>query len=65
MKSKAGLFLEYLWLLISVISLSSGIYQWYNGSLKNASIFFIMVVVSLLMYNFRRHLRNKQDKQEE
>ena len=65
MKSKAALFLEYLWLLIAVISLSSGIYQWYSNNLKNAGVFLAMVAVSLLMYNFRRHLRNKQENQEE
>ena len=57
MKSKAGIFLEYLWLLIATISLGAGIQQWYSGTIKNAGIFFAMLTVSLLMFTFRRRLR--------
>lgn len=59
MKSKAGMFLEYLWLLIAAISLIAGIQQLYSGSLKNGGIFTVMIFVALLMYSFRRNLRKK------
>lgn len=57
MKSKAGIFVEYLWLAIAFISLIAGLQQWYTSSLENAALFFVMLVVSILMYYFRRKLR--------
>ncbi len=61
MKSKAGILLEYLWLLISAISLFAAVQQWYKNDIKNGSVFLIMLFVSLLMYTFRRQLRKKNN----
>lgn len=60
MSSKAGIFIEYLWLIIAVASFIAGIHQWYTSSFENSSMLFIMVFISVLMYGFRRRLRKKQ-----
>ncbi len=66
MKSKVGLFLEYLWLLISAVSLFAALQQWYEKDIKHSSVFFAMLLVSLLMYSLRRQNRkNNKTKQDE
>ena len=60
MKSKITLFLEYLWLGIALISFVAAMYEWYSSNLKNSSVFFVMVFISILMFSIRRNLRNKQ-----
>ena len=65
MNSKATIFIEYLWLVIAVGSLSAGLHQWYNSSLENSLLFFAMVFIALLMYTFRRHLRRQQNNKKE
>jgi len=62
MKSKITLFLEYLWLGIALISFVAAMYEWYSSNLKNSSVFFVMVFISILMFSIRRNLRNKQKK---
>jgi len=57
MKTKAGIFVEYLWMAIAAFSLIAGIQQWYTTNLKNAALFFVMLAVSIFMYSFRRKLR--------
>jgi len=59
MKSKAPLFIEYLWLGIVIASLLAGLHQWYYEGFKNSSPFFVMLFISILMFTFRRHLRLK------
>lgn len=62
MKSKAGIFVEYLWLAIATVSLIAGLQQWYSSSLENAALFFVMLIVAVLMYSFRRKLRQNNKK---
>ena len=59
MKGKAGIFIEYLWLLISAVSLFAALQQWYKNDIKNSSVFLVMLLVSLLMYTLRKQVRKK------
>jgi len=62
MNSKAGIFIEYLWLTIAVIALIAGLHEWYKSNTENSSMFFIMVFISLLMFSFRKYMRKKPHK---
>jgi len=59
MKEKLKLFVEYLWLSIAGFSLFGTIKESYFAHWKQALIFLVMIVVSLMMYFFRRNLRKK------
>jgi hypothetical protein len=65
MNSKFAFFIEYLWLAIAGTSLSIGIYEWYITDIKNASMFFAILFISILMYSFRRNLRKNRNKKDE
>ena len=61
MNKKFGAFIEYLWIAIALFSLASGLYQWYNADMEQASVFLMMLFVAILMYNFRRRMRLKAE----
>ena len=62
MNAKFGIYIEYLWVAIALFSLASGLYQWYNADIEQASVFLMMLFVAILMYNFRRRMRIKANK---
>jgi len=65
MKEKLKLFVEYLWLFIAGFSLFGAIREWYFSHWKQSLLFLIMIVVSVLMYFFRRNLRKKLNNTEQ
>ena len=65
MNSKFAIFIEYLWIAIAGTALVIGIYEWYTRDINNASMFFAIVFISVLMYSFRRKMRIKRNKNDE
>jgi len=55
----ASLFLEYLWLVIAIVSLFASIYHMYFNGLKDTWALIAMTIIAGIMYAFRRHLRIK------
>jgi energy-converting hydrogenase Eha subunit C len=49
--------LEIVWLTLGIISLLAGIYNWLDVGLTESMMFFIITLVSIMMYFHRRHIR--------
>ncbi len=62
MKRKIPVFLEYLWLLVAIVSLIMGFFQWYKVGLNEGISFFIITLVSIFMYAYRRRFRIQQNR---
>jgi asparagine N-glycosylation enzyme membrane subunit Stt3 len=54
--------LEVFWLIVAVLTASMGIYVLAKNGFKSAYVFFIMAILSFLLYLARRtlRLRNKE-----
>jgi hypothetical protein len=61
MNKRAAHFLEYLWLGLGVITLATGIYETLRSGFSDSYLFFIMTVISLFMYSYRRRLRKSRE----
>jgi ABC-type Fe3+ transport system permease subunit len=61
MNKKAALVLEYMWLILGIITLASGIYETIRSGFSEAYLFFIMTVISLFMFSYRRRLRKSRE----
>ncbi len=64
MKHKAPIFLEYLWLLIAIVSLGLFFYEWYVTNFKESIPLLIIVFLAILIYAFRRNTRIKNKQKE-
>ncbi len=53
--------MEIVWLLAGLLSLIGGIHAWSQHDMKNALIFFLMVLISFFMFTFRMRLRKKNE----
>lgn len=62
-QNKASLILEYVWIIISLLSLAIAIQNTINGNWENARMFYIFVPIALGMFFFRRNLRKKKNNQ--
>ncbi|MDX9695617.1 MAG: hypothetical protein RBT49_07475 [Bacteroidales bacterium] len=60
MKNKYFRALEILWLISSLLCIVTGIHQTINESLNKSFVFFILAILSFLMFLFRRNLRLKK-----
>jgi len=56
-KNKFALILEIVWLIVAVLSLIAGINQTYKFGFKNSILFYIIFLIAIIMYSFRRYLR--------
>jgi len=63
-QNKASLVLEYVWIIITLLSLAIAIQNSIQGNWKNAKMFYIFVPVAFGMFLFRRNIRIKQQKQD-
>ncbi|PLX08880.1 MAG: hypothetical protein C0594_05920 [Marinilabiliales bacterium] len=57
MNKKAALILEIVWLVVAIASLTAGIHKTTKHGFSESYLFFIMALVAILVYSFRRHLR--------
>ncbi|HBF88383.1 MAG TPA: hypothetical protein DDX39_07035 [Bacteroidales bacterium] len=48
---------EIVWLIISIISFLIAIYETYLAGISESYMFFIVTIVALIMFLFRRFLR--------
>jgi len=62
-QNKASLVLEYVWIIISLLSLAIAIQNSIAGNWENARMFYIFVPIALGMFFFRRNLRKKKNNQ--
>lgn len=60
MNRKVLFTLEMVWLTIAVISFGAGLYNWYELGFGESIMFFVITLLSLMMYFFRRNLRKSQ-----
>jgi len=51
--------LEIFWLIITILTLVTGIHSSFKHGFKNSYIFFIMTILAFLLYLARRTLRIK------
>ena len=61
MKDKFKLFVEYLWLAIAGFSFIGAIKEAYLSHWKDSAIFLVMIIVSILMYIFRKKIRKSTE----
>jgi len=52
--------LEIVWITLAVLSLLAGFYNWYHLGLDESVMFFVITVLSLFMYIYRRNMRRSQ-----
>jgi len=60
MNRKVLFTLEMVWLAIAVISIAAALYNWYELGFGESIMFFVITLLSLMMYFFRRNLRKSQ-----
>jgi len=53
---------ELIWLALSIFSFVTGIYVTFQKGIGESYLFFIIMIISVLMYFYRRFLRLKQEK---
>lgn len=61
MNNKLMHILEIVWMSLAIISFVAGLYNWYDQSLQDSFIFFIITLLAILMYLYRRNLRRSQE----
>ncbi len=52
--------LELVWLSLAVLSLLAGIYNWMQAGISESIMFFVIALMSVLMYLYRRNLRKSR-----
>ena len=55
--------LEIFWLIISIMTLATGVHATFTHGLRNSYMFFIMTILAFLLYLARRRLRIKNSKE--
>jgi len=58
-KAKA---MEYLWLIIAMVSFGIGIKKSIDFGLENSWLFFVFVLIALLMWFWRKKIRENDEK---
>jgi 4-hydroxybenzoate polyprenyltransferase len=53
---------ELIWLALSIFSFVSGVYTTIKLGISESYLFFIISVISILMYFYRKMLRKKREK---
>ncbi|NQU81394.1 MAG: hypothetical protein HQ543_07725 [Bacteroidetes bacterium] len=59
MNKKKLRILELVWLTVAILCVISGIHSTGNSGLISGMLFFLMALVSFVMYFFRRNMRRK------
>jgi hypothetical protein len=55
--------LETVWLIVAILSIVAGIHKTYtDGGFRESYLFFIISLISFLMFFFRRRMRMNEDK---
>gem|GEM_PF-937146 len=62
MKQKLPFFLEILWLIVMIFSLSAALYKTMQVGLKQSLILYLIAFLATLMYFSRRYLRKTRDR---
>ena len=62
-QNKASQILEYVWIIISLLSLAIAIQNSITGNWENARMFYVFVPIALGMFFFCRNLRKKNNNQ--
>ncbi len=52
--------LEIVWLLLALLGLLAGIYNWFRSGPGESVMFFIIAALAFMMYFFRRNLRKSK-----
>lgn len=52
--------LEIVWISLAVLSFLAGLYNWSRIGFRESLMFFVISLLSLMMYFFRRNLRKSQ-----
>ncbi len=60
MNNKMVYILEIVWLVLAILSLLAGLFTWYSEGLGESLMLFIITIISIFMYFYRRKLRKSQ-----
>lgn len=60
MNNKLVYILEIVWLVLAILSFLAGLFTWYSEGLAESLMLFIIAIISLFMYFYRRKLRKSQ-----
>ena len=52
--------LELVWISLAVLSFLAGLYNWYHLGFEESLMFFVITLLSLIMYFYRRNLRRSR-----
>ena len=55
------MFMEYMWIVVSLIALGFAIHAVVNSDLKNGLTFFGLTILSIIIFIWRRRLRKNQE----
>jgi hypothetical protein len=61
MSSQFGIIVEYLWLVIAIVSFATSIHSAYKFGItgKDTITFFVMSIIAVMMFLFRRSQRKR------
>ncbi len=54
--------MQFLWIIIAIVCLITGIHKTYYQSFSESYYFYIFTLVSVLMFLLRRYLKNNEKK---
>jgi Flp pilus assembly protein TadB len=60
MSHKLTRILEIVWLSLAILSFLAGLYNWYGHGPGESVMFFVITLLSLMMYFFRRNMRRSK-----
>ncbi|MGF1586303.1 MAG: hypothetical protein ACFCUM_13340 [Bacteroidales bacterium] len=52
--------LELVWISLAILSFLAGIYNWYQTGFNDSMMFFVITILSFMMFLYRRNLRKSQ-----
>lgn len=61
-KTNVHFILEIFWLIVAILTAIMGVHAWYVTGLKDAGIFFLMSLLSFLLFLARKAIRKKTNK---
>lgn len=61
-KNKLAIFLEYAWLVLAIVSLGAGVHKSIVFSLQESILLYVIAVISLAMYIFKKQMRKKRER---
>ena len=61
-KKRKPILMEYVWLGVALISFGFGVHATINVGFQKSYIFLVLVILAVLMYVWRRHIRKNVEK---